>query len=433
MTIRLARLRTALSLATLIAGAAFPILSQEPPAQPPVTTPPPGNTGTPTTPGRTTTPGTMDPTRQNPNDRMNRFPEQPRPIFLSGKVMLDDGTPPPDSVVIERVCNGNPRAEAYTDSKGRFSFQLGQNQGVLQDASMSSAGGGGFGGFGNEGGIGGANRSDTGGFGGFGGSRNGPSERDLMGCEIRAALPGFRSDIVNLSGRRAFDNPDVGTIILHRLANVEGTTISATSLNAPKDAKKAYEKGRDLLKKKKMPEAEKELEKAVQIYPKYSVAWFELGRIRESRNEVESARKAYGEALAADAKFVKPYHQLAGLSLKEQKWQDVADTTSRLIKLDPVDYPDAYFYNSVANYYLKNFDAAEKSAREAQKLDTRNRIPKTNQLLGVILAEKQDFTGAAEYIKKYLTFLPAGKEADNAKNQLIELEKMTAAPAQQQP
>src|SRR5262249_8687766 len=100
----------------------------------------------------------------------------------------------------------------------------------------------------------------------------------------RAALPGFRSDVVNLGGRRAFDNPDVGTIVLHRLANVEGVTISAVSLQAPKDAKKAYDKGHDLLKKKKIPEAEKELDKAVQIYPKYSTAWFELGRIRESRN-----------------------------------------------------------------------------------------------------------------------------------------------------
>ena len=110
---------------------------------------------------------------------------------------------------------------------------------------------------------------------------------------------------------------------------------------------------------------------------------------------------------------------------------DVADTTGRLIKLDPVDYADAYFYNSVANYYLKNFDAAEKSVREAQKLDTRNQMPKTNQLLGVILAEKQDFAGAAENIKKYLTFLPEGKEAETAKKQLIELEKMTATAAPQ--
>jgi len=217
------------------------------------------------------------------------------------------------------------------------------------------------------------------------------------------------------------------------MGNVEGVTISATSLAAPKDAKKAFEKSRDLLKKKKTPEAEKELEKAVEIYPKYSVAWYDLGRLRESRNDVEGARKAYAASLAADAKFVKPYHQLAGLSMKEQKWQDVADTTGRIIKLDPVDYPDAYFYNSVANYYLKNYDAAEKSVREAQKLDARNRMPKTNQLLGVILAEKQDYTGAAEQIKKYLTFLPEGQEAETAKKQLMELEKITSntAPGQQ--
>ena len=40
---------------------------------------------------------------------------------------MDDGTAPPDSVVIERNCNGYARNEGYTDSKGNFSFQLGQN------------------------------------------------------------------------------------------------------------------------------------------------------------------------------------------------------------------------------------------------------------------------------------------------------------------
>ena len=30
----------------------------------------------------------------------------PQPIFLSGRVMMEDGTPPPDPVVIETVCNG---------------------------------------------------------------------------------------------------------------------------------------------------------------------------------------------------------------------------------------------------------------------------------------------------------------------------------------
>jgi tetratricopeptide (TPR) repeat protein len=427
MTILLARFRTVFVLAICIATSVSSAFSQKTGGGAPT-----GATGTPGTGIGTPTPGMPGTTPRNPNDPNyptpnnpnNRFPEQQRPIFLSGKVMLDDGTPPSEPVTIERVCNGNPRAEAYTDSKGRFSFQLGQSQGVLQDASMSSSADARFGSVGDTGGPLGANQSS----GGFGNSRAGISERDLMGCEIRAALPGFRSDAVNLGGRRTFDTPDLGVIVLHRLANVEGATISAVSLQAPKDAKKAFEKGRDLLKKKKDADAGKEFEKAVEIYPKYSTAWYELGRLKEQQNDAEGAVKAYSQALAADPKYLNPYRQLAGIYMKDQKWQDVADTTRRLIKLDPVDFPDAYFYNSAANFYLKNFDEAEKSVREAQKLDTRNRMPKSNQLLGVILAEKQDFAGAAEQIKKYLSFLQPGKEADNAKKQLIELEKMTAAP-----
>src|SRR5688500_2635026 len=151
-------------------------------------------------------PGGQQPGQQQPGQMPGRTQQDPfsemqnRPVFLSGKVVMDDGTPPPESVVIERVCGSIVRPEAHTDSKGRFSFQLGQNQYMMADASTSSIGdpiGGGPG---------------RGGMMGPGG-RGGISERDLMGCELRASLAGFRSEPVNLAGRRALDNPDVGTII----------------------------------------------------------------------------------------------------------------------------------------------------------------------------------------------------------------------------
>jgi len=341
------------------------------------------------------------------------------PIFLSGKVMLDSGTPPPESVTIERVCNGTPRAEAYTDSKGRFSFQLGaNNNGVMQDASMGSDRGlGGFGGIGGN--------SSSQGMG----QNMGVSERDLMGCEIRASLAGYRSDMINLSGRRQMDNPELGTIVLHRIAGVEGVSISASSLNAPKDAKKAYDKGHELLKKQKIADARKELEKAVELYPGYAVAWFDLGLAKENQNDIDGARAAYAKALAADSKYLKPYPQLLSIAVKQQNWQETAEMSAKLVKLDPVDYPTAHYYNAVSNYFLKNYDVAEKSIREAQKLDTRNRIPKSNQLLGAILIEKRDYTGAAEQIRKYLSVLPANSpETDNVKKQLEELEKVAGGP-----
>ena len=425
MTFRVPRIRTVAGLAVAITGLIFPVFGQKG-VPGGATTPNTGSPGIGTNTPNTGIPGNYPGNNpgQNPNTTYpnNRYPDQTRPIYLSGKVMLDDGTPPPGPVTIERVCNGNARAQGYTDSKGRFSFQFGQTQGVMQDASVGSSGGmGGYGGQTSQpGGING-NRSP----GGFGDS--GQGSRDLMGCEIRANLPGFRSDSVNLGSRRVFDNPDLGTIILHRMANVEGVSISMVSLLAPKDAKKAYDKGQDLLKKNKDEEAEKNFEKAVDIYPKYSTAWFEIGKLKESRKDVEGARKAYAQALAADPKYINPYRQLMGISVKEQNWRDTSDTTSRLIKLDPVDFPDAYFYNAVANYYLKNWDEAEKSAREAQKLDPNNRIPKTAQLLGAILTEKQDYAGAAEQLKRYLTLVPEGQDSDLAKKQLADLEKTAVA------
>ena len=144
---------------------------------------------------------------------------------------------------------------------------------------------------------------------GYGG--RGISERDLLGCEIRAVLPGFRSEVVSLASRRSMDNPDVGTIILHRMGHVEGRIISGTSLNAPKDAKKAFEKGQDLVKKKKFDEAAKSFQKAVDLYPKYAAAWFELGRLQEAQNQPDEARKSYEQSTAADPRFISPHLALA--------------------------------------------------------------------------------------------------------------------------
>jgi tetratricopeptide (TPR) repeat protein len=383
------------------------------------TTPPGGNTGG---AGRTTPFPSTNPNQQ-PGQQQTPFPEMNRPIFLSGKVVTDDGTPPPETAVIERVCNGVNRPEAYTDSKGRFSFELGKNQSMFVDASMSGPNAGGFGGsgIGNSGGFGSQNT----GMGGSSRGGGGISERDLMGCEIRAVLPGYRSESVNLANRRAFDNPDIGTILLHRLGKVEGRIISATSLNAPKDAKKAFEKGQDLVKKKKADEAMKSFQKAVESYPKYAAAWYEMGRLQEALKQDAEARKSYEQALAADAKYLNPYLQLAGIAARASNWQDLADATDRAIKLDPFDYPQAYFYNSVANYNLKKYDAAERSAREAQKLDTRHEFPKTSHLLGILLAEKRDFSGAAEQMRNYLKFAPGARDAATVRTQLTEIEKLS--------
>ena len=382
-------------------------------------------------PGRTNNPNPGNLPQQGP------FPGQApmqRPIFLSGKVMMDDGTPPPEPVPIQRICTVNPHTEGYTDSKGRFSFQLGQPVGVVPDASEQNIDGRpGMGPTGSMGGPGMMQGTQGGPSMGRMGSMPGDASMMLMGCTLRASLAGYRSDAINLTNHRSLDNPDVGVIILHRIANVEGQTISATTALAPKDARKAFDKAANDLKKQKWDDAQKELQKATDIYPRFAAAWYELGVLQERNHDVEAAKKSYAQALAADSKYLKPYRQLAGIAMREQKWQEAKDATARLVSLDPIDFPDAWYYNAVANYELKNYDAAEKSAREGVKADTDHVVPRTNQLLAVLLAGKGDLPGAAASLQNYLKVAPNGPEAETVKKQLAAVEQkiQAAAPAQQ--
>lgn len=339
-------------------------------------------------------------------------------IYLTGNVMLDDGTPPPDPVTIERVCGGAPRAQAYTDKKGRFSFQIGQTAGVMQDASEESAG------------LPGANRPATSIVSGIGPQQqqqpNAP-DMQLANCDLRAVLAGFRSDSVTLGGRRLLDDPNVGTIVLHRLANVEGSAVSMTSLQAPKEARRAYDRALQDLRRNKLPEAGKELRKAVDIYPNYAAAWYELGRIQEQNQDIEQARKSFANAMAADAKFISPYLKLAELEAKAENWAELAGTTSRLLKLDAVDYPMAYFYNATANLNLSQINEAERSARAGEKLDTPHRYPRLEQVLAMILARKKDYAGAAAHLRSYLLLAPDAEDAARMKKELAELERLSGA------
>jgi tetratricopeptide (TPR) repeat protein len=373
----------------------------------------PGGAASAPSPGRPTTVPTT------PGNNPNRFPSQDqnqiqRTIFISGKVTMDDGSPLPPNVVIQRVCNGNPRSVAYTDSKGHFSFQWGQQNSFMADASEAGFSGrnSGVGGFGNPQSAGGGNPLSGDPFG-----------NQMAGCEIRAQLAGYRSDSVNLVNRSSMDNPDIGMIVLHRLGNVEGSSISATSFMAPKDAKKAYEKGLQSLLKNKPEDASKEFEKAVLAYPKYADAWMNLGKVRVQQKSFEPAKEALLKAIECDPKLVGPYIELGMMAAQQNKWEEAAPYLDRGLKLDPVDFPQAWYVNAAANFNLKKFDVAERSAREAQKLDPKHANPRTDYLLALILSEKHDYPGAAEHLRGYLKNAPNAPDFSKLTEQLGQLEK----------
>ena len=55
------------------------------------------------------------------------------------------------------------------------------------------------------------------------------------------------------------------------------------------------------------------------------------------------------------------------------------------------------------------------------------------QLLGVLLAQKHEYTEAAEHFRSFLKIAPDSPEADRVKMQLAEVEKVTAAQTEKKP
>ena len=435
MSPRRVRFLTVVGLALLLVGLAF--------GQGKGPTPPPssggagsggagaGGAGNAGNTGRTTT---NLPSNTNPN--VPNTPNIPRPIFLSGKVVIDDGSALPEPASIIRVCNGNPHTEGYTDSDGNFGIELGNETGVMQDASETGGGGPGMGrppGMGVPTGTTPSAGMGAGTLNSNSMATSGYGDRRLLNCELQARLAGFRSQSVMLVDHRPMDNPDIGTILLHRNSKAdEGSTVSAKSLAAPKDARKAFDKGLELVKKGKIDDAFHDFQKAVMLYPSYATAWCELGKIEAAHGQADIARGSFQEALKADPKYVDPYLQLSRLALNAKNWTELAGFTGKAIELDSFDYPQEFLFDAVAHYNLHDFDAAGKSIQRAETLDTRHEFPQIAYLKGLVQIQHKQYTEAAENLRTYLKLAPSAEDAPKVREQLTQLEKFLSQSAVKQ-
>ena len=359
-----------------------------------------GGVGGGTTNGNTSTTGLPGMSIPNPSTPSTM-------LFLSGKVIVDDGSVLTDPAAIQTVCRGNTRTIGYTDRKGTFSIQLDPN---------SSA---------NLAGVG--DVTDTGPTmqNDYGGTFQ---MRDFRDCQVQAVLPGFTSQVVDLSSRLGGDSrAELGNIALHRIGEVQGFTISATSAAAPPKARKDYEKGLSLEKKQNWAEAQTKFQSAVDIYPRYAVAWVELGRVQLRQSHEDDAKQSFQKARAADPQFILVYQEMVQIAASHQQWKDVAEQTDQLLRLNPINFPQYWFLNAVANYQLQNFDAAEKNAARGLELDPKHHIPKMEFVLGLAMAQKHDYRGALEHLRNYVQTAPKSEDTEMAQAQISQLEAQQAA------
>jgi outer membrane protein assembly factor BamD (BamD/ComL family) len=372
-------------------------------------------------------PSPSPPTSTPPSHSGNPPPPSSQPIqptgdlvmFLRGHVATNDGTPVPSDVLVERVCDNQVHQQLYASLRGDFSMQLGSRTDSFVDASGDPT---------SQSALAGKNSS------------MGIPRSNLRRCELRASTSGFRDGVISLvSLDTSGSNVDVGVIVVQRAAKIEGMTLSATPYRAPKDARKAYEKGLDAEKHGKLPNARKYFENAVEIYPTYVNAWFQLGTVLEKDNQKDAARAAYTRATTIDNRFLPPYLSLASMAFQAENWTEVLSLTAHIFDLDPLNRSavtgyvvdsdpfncaDAYFYNALANYKLNNIAEAEKSALKAEHMAMLNAFPQLHLLLAEIFARKDDYTTAISELQIYLQLVPNAKNVEQVRVQLARLQKL---------
>ncbi len=342
-----------------------------------------------------------------------------RSIFLQGKVMLDDGGEVGGSVVVNLLCHGSTFRQTHTLSNGTFSFEIGPGASKVFDLASMDASVSYYRRGPNQ--LGRLDDAQT--MRAMGLSAD-VTAMDLSGCEVRAVLGGFQSDVIRLGRQRALAISDVGVIVLHRIGGVKGTTVSLKTLAAPKRARKEYEKAQEELEKDPpdYSKAADRLSKAVKSYSEFAAAWNLMGEVRLALKDQVGAREAFERSMAEDANYLTPRLSLTKMEIEGEHWKEAAQMAKGVIELNPY-ISLAHYYSAVSHYYLGDLNLAEVSIRYLQQSGGIQSYPVASYLMGMIKAREGDFNGAAGEFRQFLTSNSNPDFADQLGKQMAAWEK----------
>jgi Tfp pilus assembly protein PilF len=335
-----------------------------------------------------------------------------RPILIMGSVVTEDGSPLPRGTSIKSICSGKERIVAYPHSEGKFEFRWGDTSAAAQpDASQADL----------------DSSTSKLGFAGMstkpGDSLGGVNGDQITNCELGVNAIGYRSSTINLYNHSSTSSPSVGVMVLHRIGANEGHFVSAAAMQAPKDAKKAWDEGMLSLQKNQRPEALESFQKAVKAYPTFADAWLKIGILQVQLKGIDAGNDAFLKAMQADEKLVGPWQELGFVAAAKADWPQTAHYLDEAVKLDPVSSPKAWYLDATAHYNLKHYDEAERTARTAIQLDTRHQNPREDFLLGLILIAKEDYKGGATMLKSYMDAAPNAGDLEMVRGELARIQE----------
>ncbi|SRR5579883_1608327 len=298
-------------------------------------------------------------------------------LILQGVVQMNDGSPPPKTVSIERICSDvqGSAPGPITNKKGEYLWRM---------------------------------------------------EVDPMktrSCTLRAHLDGYVSSEIDISALNSYSNPKLPPLVLTPSSG-DPTVISLPDSAIPAKAHNEWKAAMKAVDASHFSEAEQHLKTAVETVPKFAGGWNALGLVYMMEQKPKDARAAYERAIAADPKMLAPYVLLARTCIFNKDYEAAAKAADAEIKLDTKHvFSEMYMHQAAARYGLKDLDGAEMSAREALKWNQSKRGLRAEYILGRILEAKGDLNGAKEHMRKYIQLDPAAPDVLQIQNHIDNMGK----------
>jgi hypothetical protein len=200
---------------------------------------------------------------------------------------------------------------------------------------------------------------------------------------------------------------------------------SMISVNGMKTADRArdeFVQACEAVQKNDLAEAQKRLEQAVKVDPRFAAAWVLLGQSEREQKKPDKAVEFCTRARSADPNYLPAYLCLADVAAHQEEWKKVAELTDQAAALHPVRAPGIFYYNSLANFYLQRLPAAESSGLRAIDESSGEQRAQMHFLLAKIYEQKGDRSAEAAQLKKFIELAPHSSEADAARKILSQIE-----------
>lgn len=202
-------------------------------------------------------------------------------------------------------------------------------------------------------------------------------------------------------------------------AEAKPGVINVELAEAPQLAQDLYKKAIELIKSGDRKGGIENLKLAIEQYPKFSLAYLELGVQHMRLNDLENAAEAFRSVLTIKPDSFDAQMNLGAVYFFQKKYPDAETSLRSAAKIKPA-IPGVHYYLGMSIANLGKFDEAEKELQFAIK-GGGEEMKEAHRVLAIIYGSRGDSKRALRELEAYVKLAPNAADIEQLKARIAQL------------